>query len=148
MAPKQSKLALKDKEVKVSKASKGKAQGKACAGAEEKNEKKDVSNFLGQLKNGANAGDSSKAQTLAYYNSLARFSSEKQAMLTRWKNDKTCKWFESYQEENTKKQSSKAMELSGFGTRCLAEQIIFLNQQLFMFMLVLSNVCIYVYVRV
>jgi hypothetical protein len=79
----------------------------------------DISNMLTQLKN---SSDPAKQQVLQLYKSQSRFSTEKTAILKKWKMDKSCKWVNTYQQELSHEVVSKDTVLEGYGTRCCACQ--------------------------
>lgn len=77
-------------------------------------DKKDISNFLGQMKRAT----SDDAQALyQHYQSLGKFDPEKQTILSKWKQDKSCKWYTSYSETFQKSTTSKKKSAVGWSTR-------------------------------
>ena len=73
-----------------------------------------ASGFITAMK----APSSSKEQkaALEYYQSLPRFSDIKKEILQKWKQDKTCVWFNSYKETHVKQVTNEDSRAQGYGT--------------------------------
>jgi len=73
-----------------------------------------ASGFITAMK----APSSSKEQkaALEYYQGLPRFSEIKKEILQKWKQDKTCVWFNSYKETHVKQVTSEDARAQGYGT--------------------------------
>ena len=91
------------------------ANAKADEDAKKIAEKKQISNMITTLKNGAQSPE--RAATLNYYKSLGHFDKEKKTILERFYLDKSCKWFTQYYEEKIKSDEVKDTSLRGFGTK-------------------------------
>lgn len=89
---------------------------------EEAVDKKDISNFLGQMKR-ATAED--QVALYNHYKSLGKFDAQKQSLVAKWKADKSCKWYSSYSESFEKSSSSKKQGAVGWSTRPEREQFFF-----------------------
>lgn len=77
-------------------------------------DKKDISNFLGQMKRATSEDAKALYQ---HYQSLGKFDPEKQTILSKWKQDKSCKWYTSYSETFQKSTTSKKKSAVGWSTR-------------------------------
>ena len=79
----------------------------------------DQANMLTQLK--ARGADDqlnkAKADTLAVYQALPRFSDEKIKLLELWKKDKSCKWINEYKETHVTEDNVATDIVEGYGTK-------------------------------
>ena len=85
-------------------------------------DKKDISNFLGQMKR-ANSDDA--VALYNHYKTLGKFDAQKQALVAKWKADKSCKWYSSYSESFEKTSASKKQGAVGWSTRPAGDQSLF-----------------------
>ena len=76
-------------------------------------DKKDISNFITQLKS-AKASDAQK-QVLQLYQQLPRYSDRKKELLCKWKNDKSCAWVSTYEESHKRSVESEQSRVDGHG---------------------------------
>ena len=58
-------------------------------------DKKDISNFLGQMKR---ATSDDAVALYQHYKTLGKFDAQKQTLIAKWKADKSCQWYSSYSE--------------------------------------------------
>ena len=79
---------------------------------------KDGRNMNTQLAAANGEGSEGKHALLNYYRRLSRFSDEKKIILDKWKKDKTCKWWFTYEKEKGSIDTSTNNSLEGYGTRC------------------------------
>ena len=87
-------------------------------------DKKDISNFLGQMKR-ANSDDA--VALYNHYKTLGKFDAQKQALVAKWKADKSCKWYSSYSESFEKTSASKKQGAVGWSTRPAGDQSLFFS---------------------
>ena len=85
-------------------------------------DKKDISNFLGQMKR---ASSDDAVALYNHYKTLGKFDAQKQALVAKWKADKSCKWYSSYSESFEKTSASKKQGAVGWSTRPAGDQSLF-----------------------
>ena len=86
-------------------------------------DKKDISNFLGQMKR---ATSDDAVALYQHYKTLGKFDAQKQTLIAKWKADKSCKWYSSYSESFEKTSSTKKQGAVGWSTRLAGDQSSFL----------------------
>ena len=77
-------------------------------------ERKDLSNFITQLKNST---DPNKMQVYTMYQGMSRFDSQKKEIIRKWKMDKSCKWVNSMEQQISATTEAKSTTLEGWGTK-------------------------------
>ncbi|CAE7800166.1 unnamed protein product [Symbiodinium necroappetens] len=95
-------------------AAKAKVLVKKEPGTSAAEDKKDLCNFLTQVK-GSDQPD--KVAVYKHYTSLGRYDKQKKELLALWKNDKSCKWYGSWSKRVTFTEKEEAEGRTGFGTR-------------------------------
>ena len=95
-------------------------------------DKKDISNFLGQMKR---ATSDDAVALYQHYKTLGKFDAQKQTLIAKWKADKSCKWYSSYSESFEKTSSTKKQGAVGWSTRLAGDQ----NSFLILFVLCLKS---------
>jgi len=73
-----------------------------------------ASGFVTAMK--APSSSQEQKAALNHYQSLPRFDPLKKEILMKWKNDKTCNWYNTWKETHTKKVVQKDERTQGYGT--------------------------------